>query len=197
MDNVRIDFEKVSGIVNYIIQADTPDRTTMVQTLVEQGFTEEWVNGWIDQFATALCDFLGVEYNENQCYNWVKTQSNLGKSADDITEQLIGVLGNNLSTSNIVTIYKNDKLYKEFVPLNIARINLHDIMVTLENDILYVIFTYHNNEYKIPLQNTPLKYKQLFKAKCILCDQPIPDYLNDIDVSNVDLTDLIITFNLD
>jgi hypothetical protein len=119
--NINIDFEKIQVIIDYVIDTDIPTHDSVINLLLEANFTQENAENWVNQFTQVMCNFLGFEVDINNCFTWIKSQANLGKTSDIITEQLIGMFGTLLSTTNVVIIYKDGVLYKEFSPYNETR----------------------------------------------------------------------------
>ena len=121
MATINITFEKIQGIIDYVVATDSPSYEGVINLLMDAGFTQENAESWVNQFTQVMCNFLGFETNINRCFTWIKSQANLGKTPDTITEQLIGMFGTLLSTTDVVIIYKDGVLYKEFSPYNETR----------------------------------------------------------------------------
>jgi len=193
---ININFEKIQLAIEYIMNAETPNKQDIISSLIQSGFTQEEAENWINQFVQVMCNFLGFEVDMNNCFNWVKNQAKLGKTSDIITEQLIGMFGTLLSTTNVVIIYRNGVLYKEFAPLNIAKIEFNKVLITFEENKRVARFQYRDTEYKLDFENSPLKLKQLYIAKLVLNGNNIPEDLKQYYSSAINIDDLNIEFDL-
>ena len=195
MATISIDFKKIQKIINYVINTDSPSYDDIINLLTSAGSTQEEAESWVNQFVSVMCDFLGVETNINRCFTWIKSQANLDKTSDTITEKLIGMFGALLSSTNVVTIYKNGTLYKEFAPLNIARVKFNEILITFEENKRIVSFKYRDKNYKMDFLNAPQKLKELYIAKLVLNGNTIPEDLKEYFNPNINLSDLVITLD--
>jgi hypothetical protein len=162
-------------------------------------FTQEEAEDWVKRFIQVISEFLGTEQNIDSCISWIKNQSKIGKDVNIITDQVIGMFGSILSNANVVTVYKNGKLYKEFAPLNIARVNFKNISVTFNEYQRIIQFKYRDKNYTMKFEDTPQKFKDLYLVKLVLNGNAIPTDLENLvkDSTNINIKLNDLNINLD
>ena len=211
--NINIDFEKIQVVIDYIVNTDVITYDDIIKILVNKNplrkifsrrpsigmFTQEEAEDWVKRFIQVISEFLGTELNIDSYISWIKNQSKIGKDVNIITDQVIGMFGSILSNANVVTVYKNGKLYKEFAPLNIARINFKNISVTFNEYQRIIQFKYRDKNYTMKFEDTPQKFKDLYLVKLVLNGNAIPTDLENLvkDSTNINIKLNDLNINLD
>ena len=109
----RIDFELIKGMVDYLNNNQFCTQEEIFSLLQSQGFSEEWANQWLSIFIDAVAEFTLVENIFDNCKTWVVNQFNDGKTSEQITEMLIGMLAFTDIIKIDIVVYKENMPYKQ------------------------------------------------------------------------------------
>ena len=110
----RIDFEKLQGIVEYLISNPNSNYDTILSLLQNFDFDEASAKYWLDTFIAVMGSFLVTELDLSNCIEWILKQVSLGRTTEQITEFIISMFCSVIEDTNVI-VYRDNEIYKEMI----------------------------------------------------------------------------------